>query len=221
MQSLTELIIEAGLQDRILSDAQLARLVEGSDQRRYHLVNRAGKAGELVRLRRGLYLLADEFRSVACHPFAMAQMIEPGSYVSLESALAFHGWIPEAVYTTTSVVPGRKAKEYRHERFGLFTFSPLAIQPGCFLDLVRRVEADQQSFLLASPARAFMDLVCFKKIAWQGMNWIEQGMRIDRDAWIKVTGAELRALKHVYKHRWVQEFLGELEVALGLELSNE
>jgi len=220
MQSLTKLIQDAHLTDRVLSDQQLSRLVDGSDQRRYNLVNRAIKAGELIRLRRGLYVMADQFRNAPCHPYAMAQMFEPGSYVSLESALSYHNWVPEAVYTTTSILPGRKAKEYRHDQFGLFTFHTLAIQPGFFLEHVQRIVADKQSFLLAGPVRAFMDLVCFRKIEWQGMDWIEHGMRIDREVWNHVNGAQLRSLKNVYKHQRVRRFLNELEIALGLELTS-
>lgn len=217
MQTLTTLIIEAKLADRVISDVQLSRLVDGTDQRRYHLVNRALRAGELIRLRRGLYVLAKKFRSAPCHPFALAQMIEPGSYVSVESALSYHGWIPEAVYTTTSIVPGRKSREYRHEQFGWFTFNPLAIQSGCFLDSVQRQQANKQVFLLASPLRAFLDLVCLKKVDWQGMAWIEQGLRIDTEVWNTVTGAQLGELKMVYKHGRVRRFITELEIALGLE----
>jgi hypothetical protein len=206
------------LADRVISDAQLARLVEGTDQRRYHLANRAIKAGELIRLRRGLYVLDKQFRDSPSHPFSLAQKIEPGSYVSLESALAYHGWIPEAVYTTTSVLPGRKFKEYEHEQFGSFTFSPLAVNPGCFLDLVQRLQLDKQVFLLASPVRALMDLVSLKKIDWQGMSWIEDSMRIDSEVWLGVTSAELRELKEVYQHKRARHFIERLEIALGLEL---
>lgn len=218
MQTLTTLIIAAKLADRVISDSQVARLVMGSDQRRYHLVNRALKAGELIRMRRGLYVLANRFRSVPCHPFSLAQIIEPGSYISLESALSFHGWIPEVVFTTASVLPGRKAKECRHEQFGLFTFNPLAIQAGSFLELVHRQQSDKQVFLLASPMRALMDLVCLKKIEWQGMGWIESSMRIGPEVWGDVTSAQLGALKQVYKHKRVNHFIVELAIALGLEL---
>jgi len=221
VQTLTEYIAASALAERILDQQQLDRLVEGSDQRRYNLVNRALKAGELIRLRRGLYVLADRYRRTPVHPFALAQRIEPGSYVSLESALAWHGWVPEAVHTVTSVLPGRKRKEYRHDRFGLFTYCPLAIRPGGFLEQVQRIQADGQTFLLAAPLRALMDLVCLKKIEWQGMNWIERGLRIDREVWRDVTSAELRALKAVYRHQRVQRFLNELEIALGLQPSHE
>jgi hypothetical protein len=216
MQTLTQKLTDTGLRDRILTDQQIKRLVTGTDQRRHHLVNRAMKAGELVRLRRGLYTLANKFRAHPVHPFAVAQMLVPGSYVSLETALAFHGWIPEAVYTTASIVPGRKAKEFRHESLGLFTFHPLAIQAGSFLELVRRVEANSQSFLVAEPLRALMDLVCLRKVEWQGIAWILQGLRVDADALNKVTGAELRTLEGVYKHKRMYNFISELEQSLGL-----
>ena len=216
MQTLTKQLTETGLGDRILTDQQLKRLVAGTDQRRHHLVNRAVKAGELLRLRRGLYVLADKLREHPVNPFAVAQMLVPGSYVSLETALAFHGWIPEAVYTTASIVPGRKTKEFRHERFGLFTFHPLAIQQGSFLELVLRVEASSQSFLVAEPLRALMDLVCLRKVEWQGLAWIEQGLRVGTDVLNKITGAELRTLKDVYKHERMRNFISELERSLGL-----
>lgn len=221
MQTLTEHLLEEGLSDRILTDFQLSRLLEGTAQRRYNLVNRAMKAGELIRLRRGLYILSDKYRNNPCHPYALAQMLVPGSYVSLEAALSFHGWIPEAVYTVTSIVPGRKAKEFSHEAMGLFTFHPLAIQRGYFLELVERVQQGGQTFLLANPIRALMDLVCFRKIEWQGLSWFEQGMRIDKEDLAGVTLEELHILKQVYKHKQVQGFLRELVLALDLESGND
>ena len=221
MQTLTHYIKNSGLADRILDESQLERLVEGSSQRRYSLVNRALKSGEFIRVRRGLYVLADEWRRNPTHPFTLAQRMEPGSYVSLECALSWHGWVPEAARTVTSIVPGRKRKEHHVERFGLFTYRPLAVLPGGFLEQVQRVSADGQVFLLARPLRALMDLVCLMKIEWQGMGWIEQSLRVDRDAFNDVTGADLRALSAVYKNQRVQEFLQELQRALEMEPGDE
>lgn len=221
VQTLTEHLIEEGLADRILTDSQMSRLVDGSPQRRYHLVNRAMKAGELIRLRRGLYMLSDKYRSQPCHPYVLAQALVPGSYVSLESALSFHGWIPEAVYTTTSIAPGRKMREFTYEPMGLFTFDRLPVKEGFFLEMVQRVELAGQVALMASPLRALVDLVCVKKIEWQGLAWLEQGMRIERESLNSITGTQLRLLKAAYKPRRVAQFLAELERALGLELSND
>ncbi|MBL4621979.1 MAG: type IV toxin-antitoxin system AbiEi family antitoxin domain-containing protein [Immundisolibacteraceae bacterium] len=221
MQTLTEQLLEEGFKDRVLTDAQLGRLISGSSQRRYNLVNRAMKAGELIRLRRGLYLLADKYRSQPCHPYALAQRLEPGSYVSLETALAFHGWIPEAVYTTAAVVPSRQSKELMVERLGRFTFHPLAIQRGYFLELVERVQLGEQVVLMAKPIRAVLDLVCMRKVGWQGLDWLVQGMRIEEELLNRVTGTELRTLSQVYKHKRVKCFIAELEIALGFNLGRE
>jgi hypothetical protein len=221
MQTLTDQLVEEGLNDRVLTDAQLGRLISGTSQRRYNLVNRAMKAGELIRLRRGLYMLLDKYRNQPCHPYALAQRLAPGSYVSLETALAYHGWSPEAVYTTASVVSGKKVKDVDYEPLGRFTFHPLAIQAGYFLEMVERIELGGQVGLMARPVRALLDLVCIKKVEWQGLDWLVKGMRIDEGELAQVTGAELRTLKQVYKHRRVKGFIGELEIAMGLELSHD
>ncbi|WP_177421019.1 type IV toxin-antitoxin system AbiEi family antitoxin domain-containing protein [endosymbiont of Lamellibrachia barhami] len=215
MQTLTKQLIELKLANRVFTDAQLERVIEGSKQRRYHLVNRAIKAGELLRLRRGSYLLAEPFRNHPVHPFALAQAFAPGSYVSYETALAHHGWIPEAVYTTTSVTPGRKSLEYQHGSFGHFSFHPLAIQPGYFLELVDREQSRKQSMLVAKPIRALMDLVCLRKVEWQGVEWLDESLRIDYESLRQVTGADIRTLKLVYKHKRVIRFLDLLARELG------
>ncbi len=215
MKSLTEKLIESGQNHRVLNDMQLKRMLGGSDASRYGLVNRAMKAGELYRIKRGLYILNEKYRTNPLHPFALAQSIEPGSYISLETALAFHGWIPEAVYTTASILPGRKTKRYEHEKFGSFSFHPLAIEKGYFLELVTREKVGEQTMLMAQPARALMDLVCLRKIEWQGMDWLLEGMRIDDDCLRTINSAEIRTLKMVYKQKRVKKFLEELGLALG------
>jgi predicted transcriptional regulator of viral defense system len=215
MQTLTQQLIEAGLANRVLSDIQLARLVEGSPQRRHSLVNRAMKAGELLRLRRGSYVLDAQFRDYPIHPFALAQAFVPGSYISFETALAHHGWIPEAVYSTASVTPGRKSHSYEHPQFGSFTFHPLAIQDGYFLERVERQQVDHQTFLLANPVRALLDLACLSKSEWQGMDWLTEGLRIEHDLLRGVTGADIRTLASVYKQRRVRDYLKNLAKELG------
>jgi hypothetical protein len=217
MQTLTELIVEHRLTDRVLSEAQVRRLVQGSDQRRYHLVNRAMAAGELVRLRRGRYLLSNRLRSRAAHPYALAQVFEPGSYVSFETALAHHGWIPEAVRSVASVTPGRKSLERTHEAFGHFSFHPLALKPGGFLVLVERSVLADQTALVAQPLRALMDLVCLRKQDWQGIAWLVDGLRIDESRLRTITGAQIRALMDVYSQKRVQWFL----TCLARELGND
>lgn len=210
MQTLTEQLIDEGFNNRVIADSQLARLITGTPQRRHSLVNRALKAGELLRLRRGTYLLAGKYRDYAAHPFALAQAFVPGSYVSFETALAWHGWIPEAVFTTASVTPGRKSYTYDHTQLGSFSFHPLATQAGYFLELVDRVQINEQTMLVARPIRALMDLVCLRKSEWQGVKWLQESLRIDDEHLRQITHADIRTLRLVYKHKRVNNFLGSL-----------
>ena len=111
MNTLLKKISQADLAERVVTDAQLARLVDGSPQRRYNLVNRALHQGELLHLRRGRYLLASSAQRRKVHPFVIAQSLQTGSYISFETALSFHGWIPESTPVTMSVTPGRRSQE--------------------------------------------------------------------------------------------------------------
>jgi predicted transcriptional regulator of viral defense system len=214
MNSLIQQLSDAGYTDRILSDRQLARILGGSAQRRYGLVNRALKCRSLVRIKRGSYVLADRYRTDPAHPFHIAQALAPGSYISMETALAHHGWIPDAVYSTASVRPGRKSFEVAHPDFGHFSFQPLAVQQSAFLEKVNRIQINHQTMLVASPVRALFDLVAYRKIKWQSLGWIETGLRIEHEHLLSIRKNELAPLKDVYKYNTVLHFLEQLESAI-------
>jgi hypothetical protein len=113
------------------------------------------KAQRLLQLRRGLYALAPAWRKVEPHPFLVANRMQRGSYVSLQSALAHHGVIPEHVPVVTSVGPGRP--ETVRNSLGAFQFNHLA---GKLLFGYFRVEvAPRQFAFVASPEKALLDLV--------------------------------------------------------------
>ena len=66
------------------------------------------KAGRVIRLTRGVYSLAEAYRKNRPEPFYIGNVLKsPSSYVSLQSALAWYGLIPEHVVETTSVTVGR------------------------------------------------------------------------------------------------------------------
>lgn len=140
-----ELLFETGL--------LLAGEVDPNDVRRQ--LARWVKAGRLYQLRRGLYALAPPFQKVKSHPFVVANRMVRGSYVSLQSALAYYGLIPEAVPAVTSVTTARPGHwetplgvyEFRHicrERF--FGYRLVEVSPG------------QRAFL-AGPEKALLDLI--------------------------------------------------------------
>lgn len=216
MTPLTEQILKAGLADRPLSTHQVDRLLGGSDARRYAQVNRALRAGELIKPRRGLYVVNPLYRKRPLHPFVLAQQMLPGSYVSGESALGFHRWIPEAVHTVLSVTHGGKSITYEHEQLGKFEFRRMTTNTGYFLQSVARCELQQQAALVAEPLRAILDLVYLRKIEWQGIDLLTGGMRIDEQQLYTVAGLDISSLMAVYKGKREQAFLAKLQRALSL-----
>ncbi|MBK6997844.1 MAG: hypothetical protein IPH31_24255 [Lewinellaceae bacterium] len=60
------------------------------------------KKGDLLRIRNGWYSISGTIKTLE-HAYFVANKIYSPSYISLESALAHFGWIPEAVFTFTSV----------------------------------------------------------------------------------------------------------------------
>ncbi len=112
-------------------------------------------SGRLVQLRRGLYALAPPYRKTEPHPFLVANRLVRGSYVSLQSALAHHGLIPEHVPVITSVTTGRT--QQRENPFGSFEYHH------CPPDRLTGYRVERlgggQEGLVATPARALADLV--------------------------------------------------------------
>jgi predicted transcriptional regulator of viral defense system len=131
----------------------LAGAVDPANVRRQ--LSRWCKSGRVYQLRRGVYALAPPFQKVVPHPFLVANWLVHSSYVSLHSALAHHGLIPEAVLVTTSVSTSRPAGwdtplgrfEYRHVKTDLLFGFELT-------DL-----GSEQAAFVATPEKALLDLV--------------------------------------------------------------
>jgi predicted transcriptional regulator of viral defense system len=149
-QSLLELIAD----EPVFSSALLLSGRVSARQVRLQL-SRWVKDGRLIQLRRGLYALAPVWRKVEPHPFLVANRLQRGSYVSAQSALAFHGIIPEYVPVVTSVGAGRP--ETIQNPLGAFQFNHLARQ---LLFGYSQVEvAPKQLAFVAFPEKALLDLI--------------------------------------------------------------
>jgi len=131
----------------------LAGAVNKTDVRRQ--LSRWTKAGRIWQLRRGLYTLAPPFQKVKPHPFVVANRMVHGSYVSLQSALAYYGLIPEYVPVVTSVTVSRPGHwdtllgkyDFHHVKTNMFRGYRLTV-----------LTAGQEAFV-ATPEKALLDLV--------------------------------------------------------------
>lgn len=113
------------------------------------------KNGRVMQLRRGVYMLKRPYVSTAAHPFAIANTLKKASYISLQSALAHYGMIPEYVPVTTSVTTGRP--ETCETQLGRFQFRHISI--GRFFGFLEVEVAPGQQVLMASAAKALVDLL--------------------------------------------------------------
>lgn len=214
MTALKDKIIETGFADHILTDVDLDGLLDGTPASRYGMVNKALKKGEIIKIRRGLYLLADKYRHKKLSKFFLASRIVPHSYISLESAFSYYGWIPERVTTVTSILAIGRTKKFATD-FGEFVFYQLPVNEYEFLTGVIRVEEIKgEPFLLASPLRALADYVYVKKIDWQGLNYLTSGLRIDIEHIMQIKTNHFIEIKNVYRSKRVLHFLDSLKKEL-------
>lgn len=117
------------------------------------------KAGELIPLKRGLY----QFRNpsgILPEPFNVANVLYGPSYVSAESALSYYGFIPEQVFTITSITT-KKSASFRNE-IGTFDYQHLSI-PYYSFGIHRINLREGQYALIATPEKALFDQIIITK----------------------------------------------------------
>lgn len=113
------------------------------------------RRGDIIRVKKGLYVFGDELRRRPYSRELLANLVYGPSFVSLDSALSFHGLIPERIEAVTSVTT-KRPKSFRTPA-GSFIYrqSP---RDSFHLGMDRRAERDV-AFLIATPERALADKV--------------------------------------------------------------
>jgi len=146
---------------KLFSPLELRRLLGISPVAVTFLVHRYARQSGLIKLRKGLYCLAD-------HPpsdLAMANRLYAPSYVSFEYALAYHRLIPEAAYTVTSATPrptytveaaGKRFEYHRIKQSAYTGYEP--------------VRLDGDTVLLATPEKAVVDYLYFVSLNKKNLN---------------------------------------------------
>lgn len=188
------------------TDTELANIWNITDAQRYGIVKRAIARGDIIHIKRGLYCLAEKYRKTQLNLFEVAQKIYGPSYVSFESALSYHGWIPEAVHTVTSVSL-KRSKIFKTD-VGLFSFVRVSVNS--FLTQVDRVIEERAVFLIARPWRAIADYVFANKKDWKGISPLVKSLRIEEENLFETTIEELNEIASIYASHRVKIFIKKI-----------
>lgn len=128
----------------------------------------------MIRLRQGYYTFP-EYLSKPDFSLYFANRIYKPSYVSLHTALAFYGMIPEAVVQITSVT-SLKTANFKNS-FGEFSYKSVRQDFMYGYDL--KSIADGRTLQLAKPEKALLDLLYLYPF-YNTANELE-GLRLDED----------------------------------------
>ncbi len=197
----------------VISGQDLTTLLPEGDNKRQALIKRAVASGDLVRIRRGLYCLAPMYQKAHLSPYSLAQHVYGPSYISLESALRWYNWIPEAVYSYTSVSLNN-SKEF-NTPVGLFSYRRVP-QKMFYAGVSRQADDNGCVFLIASPLKALADYVYVHKCDWAGLEPVIESLRVEVDELECLTNAEFDVITDNYNSRRVQRFCKGLRKDLKL-----
>ena len=176
----------------------------------YAHVQRALKSGEVIQLRRGLYHLSSSVFPALVSTEMLANLIYGPSYVSLESALSYHGWIPEAVHNCTSVTSGRPRHfATPHGRFSYVRIKQTPLMAGVLCE-----GTAGETFLVATPLKALADIVAARGLDWTGSGPLVSSLRIEPEDIDGLTSEDFDMLDGVYYSRRARTFLAGLRKEL-------
>jgi hypothetical protein len=198
----------------VIRDVDIASVFTDGANKRYAAVNRALKKGILVNLRRGLYLIGKRYRKTSPSNFEIAHLIYGPSYISFESALCYHQWIPEAVYTTMCAT----AKRGNDFETPIGSFKFFHVPDFLFYLGVQRAGNDQNGFYVADPWKALADHYYVFQRNWNDPEDLFLDMRIEMDDMLNSDLKSLEVLSENYQSNKVKLFLRK--ILKGLKRGN-
>lgn len=117
-------------------------------------LSRWSEKGYLIKLRNGVYTF-NELKNAPNINFYVANRMYRPSYISLHTALAFYGLIPESVIEITNVST-RKTTDFKND-LGSFTYKN--IKRDLFFGYSQLNFSHDKTIMLASPEKSLLDLL--------------------------------------------------------------
>lgn len=143
---------------------------------------RLERDGDIIRLKRGLYVTSPKVSRIGLAPFLLANHIYGPSYVSMQTALRYYGLIPEAVYSVQSMTTG-VARDYENT---VGTFNYIHVPTRYYNIGVTMKESAGATFMIATPEKALCDLMIFTpnlnlRFQTSMREYLEEDIRFDMD----------------------------------------
>ena len=159
------------------------------------------RKGVIIRVKKGLYVIGDRFRSRPYSRELLANLVYGPSYISLEYALQYYGMIPERVEAVTSVTTGRSRRFMTP--LGLFIYRNIPIS--AFHIGMTRIEYDETTaFLMATPEKALCDKIRNdQKAGLRSLkdmrHYLIEGLRIDESSLANLNPGHIDEIAKNYK----------------------
>lgn len=119
-------------------------------------VSKMESNGELIRLKKGLYVIAPNVHHSTISKELIANHLYGPSYISFESALSFYQLIPERVYTIRSLT----LKRARKFSTPIGDFDYVSAQKDYYgIGIRQEIVKDRYAYLIASPEKALCDMI--------------------------------------------------------------
>ena len=150
-------------------------------KRPYDKISELVRQGILQLVKRGIYIPGPALKMAAPEPFLLANHLLGPSYVSMETALAYWGWIPEKVYEVSSMTI-RSSMVYNTDA-GRYSYTHLPLPYYSFgLQCVKLTQ--KQAAMVATPEKALCDKIAttagvLLRSANQVMELLIDDLRID------------------------------------------
>lgn len=129
-------------------------------QQTKNLILKLVRNGWLIRIKRGLYLITDlsSRGSLSLSPFIVANLLEPESYVSFDTALQQYGMFDQSIDKTVSV----SLYQRKSMRLSGIEYTFVKTKPGYYFGW-QDVQIESRTARIATPEKALIDTVNFHK----------------------------------------------------------
>jgi len=162
-------------------------------KRPYDKINELVKQQILLPVKRGIYIPGANLKMAKPEPFLLANHLLGPSYVSMDSALSYWGFIPEKVFEISSATI--KLNKIYNTPVGRFSYTSLPL-PYYSFGIQKVALTKKQIVLIASPEKALCDKILttsgiLLRSSKQAMKFLTDDLRIDEQALRKINVAEI------------------------------